>query len=288
MARSFTLVGSIVLSSLTFAIGCAAPAGDDDVSSDQDAITQPQHAAKVKACLAAQDKALDRAGAQSEMNQAVYGAANCIAKANDGTIARIEKNAKQIQSSSVGQVKAQIQAYRAASADACEVIGDSGDSAGGSLGRLELGECHRDREATLAALIDAYVDLGGEAIALPEDRTAFPACYADFDKTPESANDLELREAAYGLAKCGAEAADALVPYIAMRTVETFPDRSLTDVTAKATAAFAKMHEATATVCRTLADASDSRGGTLARLYDASCQTDGAAQLVKLAKGFAE
>ena len=285
--RSIVLAGSFLLASL--AVGCAAPTDSEDVASGEGAITQAAHAAKVKACIATQDRALEKAVAQNAMNQAVFAARDCIAKANDKTIANIEKNAKEIGSPNVGQVKAQFQAFRDAYGEACQVIADAGDNAGGSLGRLEQAGCLRDREATLAALIDAYVDLGAEGIAIPEDKAAFPQCYADFDKAAEAAsNGNEERAAAYGLSECVVKAADALAPDLAKRTLESFPDRKLADVEAAAHAAFAKMSDATATVCGTLADASDNRGGTLSRLYGASCQTDGAAQLVQLAKSFTQ
>ena len=194
--RSFALVGISLVGSI--ALGCAGPTGSDDVGSDEGAITQAEHAERVKSCITTQDKLLARrregspASREFDRNQAVSGATACIAQANDGTVARIETNVAEIQSPSAGKVNAQIKAFRDASSAVCSVLGDSGSNVHNAYGSFDKAgktyegfsvkyprdfDEHHGQEANGNLLGTALVKLSFPQDAFPTPKTNFSEAY---------------------------------------------------------------------------------------------------------------
>lgn len=189
---------SIALLAVLAALSTAACAGSSsEASSDSSAAataTHPAvgHHAAVLACEAAEKKAGDTAMSTVDMVEMEGNFHECLAQANDAAVPVIEKLLKDNESSSIGGVKAALEAARKANQDLCFELHNASSSYGGTLQHIEDASCGAEREHFIAAIIDDMVAFEGvEATYIKDDRASHGDCYKAYDAAPgESTADM--------------------------------------------------------------------------------------------------
>ncbi len=171
----------------------------------------------------------------------------------------------------LGEWRAQAQAF-------CPARAEWSDGAGGTMASIVRAGCAMGREDDLADLMDAYVYFPGVEIrGVPEGRADHAACYSAYDAAMEDAvSNADMIQATHAAADCIEAALLARVPTLVERTVEALPELGAAETEARISSAIQGSFAAGAEMCGLLSDASESGGGSMARLYAASCRIDAA------------
>lgn len=167
----------VVLSALVLG-GCAG--GEEAGGTDQaDATSAAKHRQALDKCVAARDAAVERDENAEERVDIEITAATCARKANDGVVARLEKNLKAADSERQGTVKDSFAGYRSETDAVCGELYEPGYT--GPLESYMLAQCLSDRELQLGRLVDAWSDLGVATTAIDAEHEDLTSCLAAAD-----------------------------------------------------------------------------------------------------------
>jgi hypothetical protein len=260
--------GITVALALLGAVGCSAPPNANQ--GDEAGLTEgPRpHAEAVLACEASFE---ERAGS-SPSRDAIVDYAACLEAADRIVQPRVETLVGRINASLAAQADVRLEQYRAGADSLCDL-----------LARATIGDydaevtCAADMERLLADLIDAYVDLDTPPRLIEAARAAHPVCYDAFDV--DVAAEADLRDANDELATCIEDRTRLRRPVIAQALAES----GIEEAPQLVEQGFGAVYDASRAACEIVCAASDAGGGSLARLYSASCRVDVAHRLDAIA-----
>lgn len=237
--------------------------GDDN--QDQAATS---HRDAVTACVNERTAKLESAASTADMSAVLLAFQQCVAAANDRSIAALDKVLAERGSRHAGMVRGYVDDWRQAAQTLCPVLGDAASSAG-TLGSTARADCAAQREHDLALLLDARAALGATPQPIADDRANYPACYEERDKSAGQA------EAAHTLASCLFEAVQVRrVPVIASKVVANFPDRDPVDVQSKAKEVVTLPFDTAEPVCGALIDSDPDGSGDAGLSKRGECLVD--------------
>ncbi len=260
----------------------AACGGESSDVADESDLSAANHASAVRTCTKTRDRALDSASSNSAMQQATVTWTSCVRRADDSVAPRLEKNLAAVSSPDRGGVAKLMAAYRTAAGVVCDAVSDASESFGGFIATLQRADCRGEAEAALAALIDAYADLGKKAVSVVSTSEDHAKCNAAFDADTKTASTTAAQvTAARNLAGCIEHDVALHEPTIVKRIVDNKarPKSTPDQITKEVHDALVAHGAAARHVCAMLSDTGSSAGGTLAHVEAAMCTANAAAQL---------
>ena len=283
MFHSTALIALVAFTALS-TVACASEAENEDeaaVESGESNVTAGNHAEAVESCTTQHEETAANAASTMAMIVAQADYRECLARANDRAVAKLETNLAEVDSHLRGQAAIAIAEARDKGEIFCAELDRASMSFGGSLSRVEAVWCRANREKAIASFMDAYAYFGVEPQRVPEHRDHHPDCYAAFDAASATAMaTTEMMQAGFALAECIGKNAGGLAAPIAEVQVENDAAAGpLAAATARVQQTITDTLGFGANLCAVFNEAGENGGGSLARVTTASCQARWAANI---------
>jgi hypothetical protein len=274
MFRSSALLALFAFTAFS-AVACSN-ASEDPGSNPESAdsnVTAADHPTAVKACDRTHDAASQSAGSTHAMIQAEGNWNECLHRANDGAVGKLEANLTEINSYLKGTAASSIAKAREQGESLCAELDKASPDFGGSLSSVEAAGCRANRERAIAAFMDAYAYFGVEQQTIPEKRDQHPACYTAYDAASQTANATnEMAQVAADLGECIGKNAAGLAAPLATIEVENDAAAGPLDVaTARVKKITADAIDSGRSLCAVFNQAGSDGGGSLSRVTTADC-----------------
>lgn len=294
--RIFAALALALLAPLVAA--CGAPEGgrDDDPgpasgkADELDTDTEGEagdlaHRDAVITCEELATRLLDRTNEArvEELVQTERNRQNCLVGANDAVVDVVDNALTNLDSSEAGRTESRFDSHRSSVQDLCNSLVEGSEGALDKSGALLSQRCTADGERQLADLVDAFVALGRDAIAIPESRNLYPDCYDAFDSAGETALGHAAEVTALqDLSACIVQGNDAARLRLIDNIVASFPGREPGDLEDETYAYFRGWHDAQENLCGILSQAGEATDEAFVERARAECLVAGDAMLGEL------